>query len=281
MWQLKMAAKLMLSNIGLPYSYWRKIGLFRHGMMDRAEYASKIFKMHTARAYPDGLLSDRTILEIGPGDSLASAILGFNLGVKKTYLVDAGRYAIDDISFYKDLALQANYRNNKSIFSQSTKDINEFLADCSAVYMTDGVNSLAHIPDKSVDLIWSHSVLEHIPLYQLDLLLSEMRRIIKDDGYISHNIDFQDHLSYSLNNLRFSERFWESAAVHRSGFYTNRVRALSLHEMIEKSGFKIIEENFGKWPKLPLPKRSFDLKFRSLSDQELLIRTSHILARPI
>ena len=32
-------------------------------------------------------------------------------------------------------------------------------------------------------------------------------RILKSNGLASHSIDFQDHLDYGLNNLRFSEKF--------------------------------------------------------------------------
>ena len=38
----------------------------------------------------------------------------------------------------------------------------------------------------------------------------QLRRILKKDGLTSHEIDLKDHLSYSLNNLRFSKNLWES-----------------------------------------------------------------------
>lgn len=68
--------------------------------------------------------------------------------------------------------------------------------------------------------------------------------------------------------------------MRNGGFYTNRVRAQAMHGIIRGSGFEIIEENFGRWPELPIARRSLDPAFRDLEESELLIRTSHLLAKP-
>ena len=38
-WYARMGAKIVLSRLPLPYSFWHRIGLFSHGFMDEPEYA--------------------------------------------------------------------------------------------------------------------------------------------------------------------------------------------------------------------------------------------------
>lgn len=279
-WRLKIAAKVALSRLGLPYDRWRELGLFRLGRMDRPDYAMRTFDLHIRRAFPDGRLDGKTVLEIGPGDSLASAVAARAHGATETLLVDAGAYARRDVDLYHAMALALAERGQAPPDLSDALTLDEVLSRCSARYLTAGVDAFATLPDRSVDLIWSHSVLEHIPLKQLPLLMAEMRRVLKPDGRMSHNIDFQDHLSHGLNSLRFSEAVWESPTMRNAGFYTNRVRARTLHEMIRQAGFDLIVEDFGRWPKLPLARRDLDPAFRDLTDDELSICTSHLLARP-
>lgn len=104
-WALKIAAKLLVSRLPLPYGFWKTIGLFRHGRMDSADYPIKIFNLYITRACPLGLPNDAVILELGPGDSVASALLGFSKGARQVYLVDVGNFARSDVAFYQALAL--------------------------------------------------------------------------------------------------------------------------------------------------------------------------------
>lgn len=279
-WRLKIAAKVILSRLGIPYDGWRKLGLFRLGRMDRPEYAFQVFDLHVLRAFPDGRLDGKTVLEIGPGDSLASAVAARAHGAAETLLVDAGAYASRDVDLYRAVAAALTGRGQTPPDLSGATTLEDVLARCSARYLTTGVDAFAGLPDASVDLIWSHSVLEHIPLKQLPRLMAEMRRVLKPEGRMSHNIDFQDHLSHGLNSLRFSEAAWESPAMANAGFYTNRVRAGAMHAMVRQAGFEIVQEDFGRWPAPPIARRDLDPAFRQLSDDELSIATSHLLARP-
>lgn len=279
-WRLKIASKLVLSRLGVPYDRWRKLGLFRLGRMDRPDYAIRVFDLHVRRAFPDGRLDGRTVLEIGPGDSLASAVAARASGAAGTLLVDAGAYASRDVRLYRAMAETLAGQGRTPPDLSGAETLEEVLALCSARYLTSGVDAFADLPDASVDLIWSHSVLEHIPLQQLPRLMADMRRVLKPDGRMSHNIDFQDHLSHGLNSLRFSEAVWESPTMRNAGFYTNRLRAGTMHALVREAGFEILREEFGRWPEPPIARRHLDPAFRDLDDDELRIATSHLLARP-
>ncbi|MDO8264188.1 MAG: class I SAM-dependent methyltransferase [Gallionella sp.] len=278
-WLLKLSAKVVLSRLGIPYELWRKAGLFRHGQMDSYEYAVKIFQLHASRAFPQGDLSGKTVLEIGPGDSLASAVIGRALGAGRIILVDAGRFATVDFGFYRSLAAQLSACGYRSPDLAGVDTLQGMLSACQAEYLTSGVSSFSELGDATVDYAWSHSVLEHIPKSELPELMAQLRRVLRPEGVMSHNIDFQDHLDYSLNSLRFSEADWEAPLMRGAGFYTNRVRATEMHQLIRSAGFHIVEEEFGRWPALPMPRKKLHPDFRGLSDDELRIRTSYVLAR--
>jgi SAM-dependent methyltransferase len=278
-WRAKIAVKVVLSRLGISYDTWRKLGIFRLGKMDQHKYAIKIFDLHTRRAFPDGRLDGKIVLEIGPGDSLASAVSACAYGAAETLLVDAGAFASRDVALYRAMADLLAEKGCAAPALGDALTMEDVLARCSARYLTQGVKSFAELPDGSVDFIWSHSVLEHIPLNELPLLMREMRRVLKPDGCMSHNIDYQDHLSHALNSLRFSQDFWESPLMSNAGFYTNRVRGLTMHTMMREAGFELTEEGFGRWPKLPTPRVSMAPEFRDLEEDELLIRTSHVLAK--
>jgi SAM-dependent methyltransferase len=279
LWRLKLAIKVMAARLPLPYSFWQGLGLFRHGKMDISEYALKIFEIHARRAYETIDLSRRTILEIGPGDSLASAVIGRAYGAERVILVDAGSFARLDMAFYRRLAQTLEDRGLPSPDLARVGSIDEMLQACGTTYLTSGVDSLASLPDDSVDLIWSHSVLEHVYLEDVPRLFGEARRILRPGGLMSHNIDYQDHLAHSANSLRFSKRFWESDLIRKSGVYTNRLRASAMHRLVSEQGLEIMTEGFGRWAAPPVCRKRLHQDFRGLPDDDLLVRTSHLLAR--
>lgn len=278
-WVFKIVTKVVLSRLPVPYAWWQSIGLFRHGRMDHAEYALKIFRLHSSRAYPEGLPAGAVLLELGPGDSIASAIIAAAHGVSKIWLIDAGDFARKDVYFYRMLALDLAGCGLAVPDLTQAITFDDILNACNAKYLTKGLGSLREVPDNSVDFIWSHSVLEHVRKHQLADTLVDLLRVLKPGAYTSHNIDFQDHLAGALNNLRFSERLWESSFFANSGFYTNRIPALVMHEKFRQANFEMIQEQFGRWPFLPTPREVLSLEFLAYGDEDLINRTSHALLR--
>jgi len=278
-WAFKILAKMLISRAPLPYGFWKLLGIFRHGQMDSTEYPAKIFNLHVSRAYPDGLPEDAVILELGPGDSLASALLGGAHGAAKTFLVDVGAFARRDIGLYRSMASQLQQRGIDTPDISDAVELCDVLDRCNAQYLTDGLESLKSIPSQSVDFVWSHSVLEHVRYCEFEATLKELKRILKPGGLMSNNIDYQDHLDYSLNNLRFSTKLWETPLFASSGFYTNRIPAVRMHKMFRDAGFEVLQEEFGKWPSLPIPRKVIHRDFDQFTDDQLINRTSHALLR--
>lgn len=280
-WWSKILIKIVLSRIPVSYKSWRKLNIFKHGAMDDPVYAYKTFIKH----YKTGNMMDKNngyvMLELGPGDSLASGIIAKCLGACKSYLVDKSNDALVSSCNYKNIL---NHLNSVENIPENEKpnieDIDEIKKYYNIEYMTEGLKSLRSLPDSSIDYLWSQSVLEHIKLDEFRDYVREFRRIIKEDGVSVHGVDLKDHLSYALNNLRFTEAMWESRFMSSSGFYTNRLRYSEILDIFSQEGFSPNILNLKKWKDLPTKKERMDEKFRNMRNEELLISEFDLLLHP-
>jgi SAM-dependent methyltransferase len=273
-WWLKVGAKIILSRLRLPCRLWHSWGIFQHGAMLNPEYALRVFRKHYAQvqAY---LPPNYTVLEFGPGDSLATAVIATVYGAKKVWLVDAGSFASLEIEAYQHLCQQLEEFWHGINYST----ISEMLAATNAAYLTEGLQSLRTIPDNSVDLVFSQAVLEHVPLNEFAQTLCELYRLQKPGGISSHRIDLQDHLEHSLHSLRFSHTVWESKFFAKSGFYTNRLRASQIVEAFRVVGYQLLSRQEDSWPSLPLRRHQLHPAYASFSDDDLLIRGLALIAQ--
>jgi len=247
--------------------------------MHRADYALRVFQQHFAHA---GIPSGRAFvaLELGPGDSLSSAVIAAAHGASHTHLVDAGRFATADIAVYRDVARSLRQRNFNPPAVDEARDIDSLLRICRASYGTRGLTSLEEIPAASVDFIWSHAVLEHVRRGEFSAFAREMRRIIRPGGICSHQVDLQDHLGGALNNLRIPSSWWEAEWMARSGFYTNRLRMSEIVAEFEAAGFDVGALKTSCWDALPTPRAALAREFQSWDSAELLVKTFEVVLRP-
>ena len=277
-WWLKIAAKLVLARIPVPYQVWNKVGLFRLGGMKRPEYAMGVFRSHLRLA---GLEDRRsfTCLEIGPGDSVSSAMIANAMGAAQCWLADTDALAKSDITIYRDMARYIEELGLVPPPASAMASVETLLAYCNTTYLTGGVESLRAIPDGSVDFIWSHAVFEHIRHREFDTLLREMRRILHPGGVSSHTVDLQDHLGGALNNLRFPEWLWEADWFARSGFYTNRIGCAEMMARFEAAGFAVELRNRRDFPVLPTPRAKLAQPFSDLPEDDLRVAGFDVVLR--
>ena len=90
-WRLKIVLKLILSRLPVNYRIWASIGLFRHGNMDRSGYAKRVVTRHLEKSRIQDL-NGATVMEVGPGDSLASGVYLASQGASSV-LLDSGDFA--------------------------------------------------------------------------------------------------------------------------------------------------------------------------------------------
>jgi SAM-dependent methyltransferase len=95
----------------------------------------------------------------------------------------------------------------------------------------------------SVDVVFSNSVLEHVPRPVIERCLTEARRILRPGGVVFHSVNCGDHYAYvdrtihQLNYLQFSDADWR---IWNNRFlYQNRLRAVDFVTMARAAGFGI------------------------------------------
>jgi SAM-dependent methyltransferase len=249
--------------------------------MDTPAYAFAVFRKHYEAA-GFASRSDFTVLELGPGDSLLTALFSRALGATHTWLVDVAPLAAQDISLFVEAEQMLSGLNLPVPGGATTPSAGAALEQLSASYLTEGLASLRTIPNGAVDLIFSQAVLEHVRLSDFTTIAKEMRRILKPDGMASHVIDFRDHLQNGLNNLRFSQRIWESEFMARSGFYTNRLTWPQMEKQFRDASFSVELRSSEIWPNgLPTLQSKMAFPFKSMRPEELMVMGAHVLLRPV
>lgn len=279
-WYAKIAAKIVLSRLPVSYDLWRRTSLFRHGAMDVPERALQTVQSITASARLGPRLDGLSVLEIGPGDSLSTALVAHALGAQETVLVDAGSFATRDMAPYRALADLLERGGGSLSAVTSAPDTETMLRACGARYLTEGLKSLESLPSGSMDFAFSTAVLEHIRAAEFLPMMRALRRAMAPSGRIFHDVDLQDHLAYALNNLRFSDRVWESAFMARSGFYTNRIGYDEMLSIFRKAGFSVEVLAVRRFPALPTPRASMAARFRARSEEDLLVSGFAVLLKP-
>jgi predicted SAM-dependent methyltransferase len=277
-WWLKICAKIVLSRLPFGYDVWQRLGVFRHGQMDVSEYAIRVFNSHVEKTGMSDQLRGKTLLELGPGDSIATAIIASAYGAN-SILLDAGAFVRSNIEIYIEFAQMLSKQGLAPVDLSGCQCIDDILARCGARYLTEGLTSLSQLESESVDLIFSQAVLEHIRKCEFVETIQECRRILKPNGICSHQVDLRDHLDAALNHLRFGDREWESDFMANSGFYTNRIRFRQMLDIFVRTGFKVEVTDSSQWDVLPTPKNTFAQEFKGLQTNELLVYRFDVVLR--
>jgi len=280
-WWSKIAIKMAWSRLPFRYGFWRRMGVFRHGFMDNPKYVYDVFSSHWSRVEFPRKQAGCQALELGCGDSLASCQIAAAHNIRKCYLVDVGRFATMEMGFYQRLAEALRSEGIQVRDVAQCGSVPEMLSLLNAEYLTEGLRSLKAIPSGSVDFIWSQAVLEHVRRSEFLDTMKELRRILHPEGVMSHRVDLRDHLQEALNNLRFSQRLWESPLMAQSGFYTNRIRYGEMLELMQKAGFVTQVVGVDRWKTLPTPRSRLAAEFRSVPDDDLLVSGFDVVLKPV
>ena len=188
-WWFKIGAKIVLSRIPISYRLFANAGIFRHGKMCESDYAIDVFDTHYSRS---GLGKDRmpfTCLEVGVGDSVASAIIASANGATACYLVDSGRFATEDVETYANVVSTLRSRGLRLDDLGDAATLDDVLSKYRGIYLTDGGRSLQSIPEASIDFVWSQAVLEHIRVHEFDAMMADLYRIVRPGGVLSHRVN--------------------------------------------------------------------------------------------
>lgn len=276
-WFVKIPAKIVLSRLPVSLRAWQKLNLFRAGAADSPAFHFGVFHCHLA-AYDNKSLQGKTVLEIGPGNGLLTALFARTLEAEHSWLVDQAELADDDWATFESAV---EYLRSKGLNPPAISRSEPLATQLHYTYLTQGLESMRQIPSSSIDFLFSQAVMEHVRLAEFDELAREMRRVLKPSGAASHWIDFRDHLQYALNNLRFSEKVWESRFMASSGFYTNRIPFPAMQQRFRSAGFSVRVVNEYRWPSgLPTAQSRMAPPYRGMSPSELMVQHAHVVLYP-
>jgi hypothetical protein len=239
-WPVKVLTKLVLGTAGVDYKLLKRAGVVEFGRMEDAQFANETFDLHVLAPLRErGIAPAGTLLELGPGDSVATGILGRAAGFSQVELIDAGSFA--DLRPPGLERLLASLGAEPLGLPQAATEaaVLARLQDAGISYRTEGLRSLKLLGSGTITYSFSNTVLQHVYLDELPGLVQELGRLHARGSNTSHSVNFTDHFSGGFVNHSLPAWVMESRLVKRANLYTNRIRATQLLEMFELAGFAV------------------------------------------
>ncbi len=190
----------------------------------------------------DFSFKNKTVLEIGPGNSYLNAYSGLVRGAKKVILIDKFPryiqtekqidYCRSEIAYFKDL-----YKlRSIDYINENTCDLND-----RKIKFISGEFPAITLNEK-IDLIYSISVMHLIK--NPELYIKKMSEVIKPGGIMYHQIDLKDKFNNTVDSpflfYKYSDFTWEHLLTKEGSSYANRLRYLDYLALFNKYGFKLI-----------------------------------------
>jgi SAM-dependent methyltransferase len=262
-WRIKGAIQLALGYMPFGAEIHRR--LQRRGGVARFEKECevKVSDWHTIMEYLATVkvpVAGATMVEIGSGWYPTLPLCFYLGGARRIHTYDKTRHL--DLTLTRWLARHIRTAQLPLIASALDKRESELVEMLNA--FEDGLDRTGSIagatqgvidyhapadamqtqlPSESVDIVFSNSVLEHIPKNIIEGLFEEAMRILKPGGIVMHAVNCGDHYAYTdpsitqVNYLQFTEEQW---ALWNNDFqYQNRLRAKEFVAMAERAGFTI------------------------------------------
>lgn len=179
-------------------------------------------------------LVGKKVLEVGPGSYVSHALAMKMLGAKTVLSIDkfrqhdpkASQTALNySVHAKKVLSDGQNFDvvkvlNNLTLIKASALlgQLKQFGVDYKAPYTIEDLSKL----NESYDVIFSYTVLEHIPQEEVESFLKSSIQTLAPKGYFIHYIDLEDHLDSNrpFDFLRLNR--WSAEDCFSRG---NRMRA--------------------------------------------------------
>jgi hypothetical protein len=298
----------------IPGAY-RLFGKHRTGGTDSAAYCYEVWLKHLTFLWANGMRSmPQTLAELGPGDSLGVGLAALLSGVSNYYALDIVHFSDPernlkvfeelvglfkaraarptkgwpDYDAFLDVGLFPHCILSDEILERSLREerlhsiraaLVDLASDCEEVsikYMVPWLDE-GVIEKESVDVILSHSVLEHI--VDLENSYQALYSWLRPGGMMSHQIDFGAHGVTSTSNgyWSFSPALWK-IIVGRRPFLINR-EPCSVHaQLMKREGFQIIC-HLKNHRSDGIARTKLSSVWRDLSDDDLTCAETFIQAR--
>lgn len=168
---------------------------------------------------------------------------------------------------------------------RQSKTLGELLHKCGIHYLAPADARATGVEGNSFDLVYSNSVLEHVPRVSIAQLMKESFRVLIPGGLAMHNVGCNDHYAFFdksisfINFLQYGEREWR--LWNNSLQYQNRMRAPEFIKLATGAGFEVIQRRTHVRPgtREALANLRIAPEFRRFSEDELVATTSDFIVR--
>lgn len=254
---------------------------------EATRYVRSIFAKVDALVEQAGGWAGKRVLEVGPGDSLATGLLCLAHGAAAYCAVD--RFAVGmDLDFERRVfgqlfaALPAS-RQSACREIMAALDAGSDFTSGRFIYRNNlPIEAAPDDPDfGTYDVIFSNAVLEHVS--DLPATLKAFARLLNPGGTMFHDVDLRSHQTYESHPLQFLEYprwLWTLMSSHNGE--PNRVRLPRYQEILREVGFVDARYEVTEAFAADLLRRvqpRLDKAFRRLTVQELEPATFRIFVQ--
>ena len=235
-------------------------------------------------------VAECVFFEFGAGWDLSMPLLLHCLGVDRQIVVDIRPLRRADLVFRMAERLRSKALPDRFVRrpdSPNGATLDGYLARHGITYRAPLDARHTDLAAGSVHAVTSTNTLEHIAGPDIAAILCECRRLLRADGVMSFQVDYQDHYSYFdrsasvYNFLRYGERQWRR--YNPSLHFQNRLRNSQYHDLYDEGGFDVVAEE-------TLDGNAADLatiatlpvapEFRAFDPSDLAVRRSRVVLSP-
>jgi SAM-dependent methyltransferase len=252
-------------------------------MGDPAIVVDRAAHVVEAVAAADKSIASARLVEIGPGHTLGLAISLLLAGASRVDAVDTARYAGSQPDVRSFMGLWRRCVGAGLIDQADISDPDAALGSAIArleYRVVDGREAWP-FPERSKDVIYSFSVLEHVR--DLRGLLEESARVLRTGGLCIHTIDLRDHYNLGAGEdwlafLKFDDRQWDRMTSARFA-WCNRLRAPELRSLFAEL-FEVVDFTV-ETADLPagFDHEGIAPRFRRFDAKELSVASVSVVAR--
>lgn len=311
-----MKIKIIIRGILKIYFPWLYNILKKQGTggTDSARYCYSVWLRHLVLLHENGMNSiPKSVIEIGPGDSLGIGLNALITGANQYYAFDIIKHTNTEINLKIFDELVELYKNKVAIPNEKgfekvkpkLKDYsfpNHILND---IYMEKMLNyeRLKHIREaikntksydfiikyilpgnhelsikkNSIDLVYSQAVMEHI--VDIDTMYKDIFFWLKPNGFMSHQIDYSAHETHNLwfGHWTYPQWVWKIILQGRL-YHINRYPNSYHIKTMLKNHFEIVFQLPFKNIKAHSIREDI-LKNYNFSEDDLEISSGYIIAK--